>query len=136
MMTTPLKMRLAPDGTLDLHVATGLPASEVEVLVILQPLAGPAATWPKGFLESTYGALAEQLLERAEQGEHGFFRLKRYPVLGYLARAHVRALHCVGRVDHFADLRGGLKERNHPLQVPLPQISDHLQLGPSLAELL
>ena len=34
MMTIPLKMRLEPDGTLDLHVATGLPASEVDVLVI------------------------------------------------------------------------------------------------------
>ena len=70
MMTIPLKMRLEPDGTLDLHVATGLPAYEVDVLVILQPLAPPPATWPEGFLESTYGAFAEQALERDEKGEH------------------------------------------------------------------
>ena len=70
MVTIPLKTRLEPDGTLDLHVATGLPASEVDVLVILQPIPLPLAAWPEGFFESTYGAFAGQPLERGVQGAH------------------------------------------------------------------
>ena len=70
MVTIPLRTRLEPDGTLDLHVATGLPTSEVDVLVILQPVPPPLSAWPEGFFESTYGAFAEQPLERGEQGAH------------------------------------------------------------------
>lgn len=69
MVTIPLRTHLKPDGTLDLHVPTGLPEADVEVLVIVQPALGQAAGWPPGFFEETYGAFAEDPLERLPQGQ-------------------------------------------------------------------
>jgi hypothetical protein len=58
MVTIPLKTRIRPDGTLDLRLPTGLPESDVEVVVVIQPAAAPSA-WPEGLFERTYGAFAE-----------------------------------------------------------------------------
>ena len=69
MVTIPIKTRLQANGTLSLSVPTGLPESDVEVVVIVQPVSDSVAAWPKGFFEQTYGAFAEHPLERAPQGE-------------------------------------------------------------------
>lgn len=65
---------MQPDGTLVVSVATGMPESEVEVLVVDNQIpadtpAGPSKNWPEGFFEQTYGACASGPLCRAPQGE-------------------------------------------------------------------
>jgi len=69
MVTIPIRTRLQADGSLSLLVPTGLVESEVEVVVIVQPLPDSRTGWPEGFFEQTYGAFAEQPLERARQGD-------------------------------------------------------------------
>jgi hypothetical protein len=69
MIAIPLKTRLKPDGTLDLHVTTGLPEADVEVLVIVQPSSIPEKAWPAGFFEQTYGAFASDPLDIPSGGE-------------------------------------------------------------------
>jgi hypothetical protein len=74
MITIPVRGRVKPDGTLVVSVATGMPESEVEVLVVVNRLSSgtPAdqfKTWPEGFFERTYGACASGPLCRAPQGE-------------------------------------------------------------------
>ena len=69
MVTIPVKTRLEANGTLSLRVPTGLPESDVDVVVIVQPVSSSSATWPEGFFEKTYSAFAEHPLERAPQGE-------------------------------------------------------------------
>jgi hypothetical protein len=59
---------LAPDGTLDIHVPTGLPESDVEVLLLIEPVLKPADAWPEGFFERTFGAFSEQPMVRPAQG--------------------------------------------------------------------
>jgi hypothetical protein len=56
MVAFSMKTRLKPDGALDLHIATGLPESEVDVLVVVQPIGEAATLWPAGFFTETYGA--------------------------------------------------------------------------------
>jgi hypothetical protein len=54
-------------GTLKLEFPTSLPNQEVEVVVVLQPLeviARDAMGWPVGFFERTYGAFADEPIER------------------------------------------------------------------------
>jgi hypothetical protein len=74
MVTIPIKTRLKADGTLDLRVPTGLPESEVEVLVILQPVVEPTGFWPEGFFDSTFGAFADYCLERGDRTKKEFVR--------------------------------------------------------------
>lgn len=69
MVTIPLRTRLNPDGTLDLRVATGLPESDVDVIVVVQPAATAGSTWPPDFFEQTYAAFAEHPIERPTEGE-------------------------------------------------------------------
>lgn len=66
MVTIPLKARLNSDGTLDLQVQTGLPQTDVDVVVIVQP-SRPIDRWPEGFFSETYGAFADSPLSRPEQ---------------------------------------------------------------------
>jgi hypothetical protein len=66
MVTIPIKTHLEPNGTLNLSVPTGLPESDVDVVVIVQPL-GQASVWPEGFFEETYGSFADRPLERGGQ---------------------------------------------------------------------
>ena len=73
-MTIKTKSRINPDGTLDLHVPTGLPEAEVDVTVVVQPISGareqPTAQdlgWPPGFFERTFGCVPD--LMRAPQGD-------------------------------------------------------------------
>jgi hypothetical protein len=69
MVTIPIKTRLEANGMLSLHVPTGLPESDVEVVVIVQPVSNSLRAWPEDFFEQTYGAFAEHPLERPAQGE-------------------------------------------------------------------
>lgn len=68
MVTIPVKTRLEADGILNLRVPTGLPASDVEVVVVVHPVEAGANTWPEDFFNETYGALAESPIERGTQG--------------------------------------------------------------------
>ena len=51
------------------HVPTGLPQTDVDVLVIVQPSPQPAQEWPSGFFEETYGAFKDDPLQRPGEGE-------------------------------------------------------------------
>ncbi|MBV9269383.1 MAG: hypothetical protein JO061_24655 [Acidobacteriaceae bacterium] len=60
---------LEADGILYLRVPTGLPETDVEVVVVVQPVQASANGWPEDFFQETYGAFADQPLERGNQGE-------------------------------------------------------------------
>lgn len=68
MVTIPVKTRLEADGILNLRVPTGLPEADVEVVIVVQPVEARANTWPEDFFQETYGAFADQPLERRNQG--------------------------------------------------------------------
>lgn len=65
MVTISAKGRVKDDGTLDLHVTTGLPETDVEVLLILEPLVSTTegtsrnGGWPEGYFEETFGSLRD-----------------------------------------------------------------------------
>jgi len=59
MVTIPLKTHLEANGTLNLCVPTGLPESDVEVVVIVQSVSGKANLWPEHFFDETYRAFAD-----------------------------------------------------------------------------
>ncbi|MGA3099811.1 MAG: hypothetical protein ABSF25_25435, partial [Bryobacteraceae bacterium] len=63
------KGRVKDDGTLDLHVTTGLPETDVEVLLVLEPMvlksekvASREGGWPEGYFERTFGSFRESPL--------------------------------------------------------------------------
>jgi len=66
MVTISAKGRVKLDGTLDLHVTTGLSETDVEVLLVLEPLvikheqgSLKPGGWPDGYFESTFGSLRD-----------------------------------------------------------------------------
>ena len=65
MKTIPLSGHIENDGTLDLKVQTGLEESDVEVVVTIKPKR--SARWPEGFIERTYGCLADDPIARPPQ---------------------------------------------------------------------
>lgn len=76
MVSIKTRSRVNAQGTLSLEVSTGLPESEVEVLVVLQPVHSAASAtdveelgWPPGFFEETFGSTRDQALQRHPQGE-------------------------------------------------------------------
>ena len=81
MKTIPLKAQIQPDGSLDLHVQTGLPAGEAEVLVVVSATPPPLPCdpsrrptpeelgWPPGFFENVIGGWVGEGPERPPQGE-------------------------------------------------------------------
>ena len=64
MTSFSVKTRVRPDGTLQVVVPTGLPESDVDVLLVVRPInAGSGKgvnSWPDGYFEHTYGCLAEE----------------------------------------------------------------------------
>jgi len=79
MQSVMLQSRVGPDGILKLQIPIGLPDVEVEVMVIMQPLASnPTASlpeaqgWPAGFFEQTAGAWEGERLVRESQGDDEF----------------------------------------------------------------
>jgi len=69
MITIPIRTRLEPNGVLSLRVPTGLPEAEVDVVLMVQPVTPHMEAWPKGFFDETYGASADEPIERGGQGE-------------------------------------------------------------------
>jgi len=68
-----VKTRVKADGTLQVVVPTGLPESDVDVLLVVRP-SGPAGAkaaacrlWPDGFFDQTFGCLEDDLLVRPPQ---------------------------------------------------------------------
>lgn len=65
-----VRAHIGEDGILKLQVPTGLSAREVEVVLVLHTTERPpvdANGWPLGFFDRTYGALADDPIERAPQ---------------------------------------------------------------------
>ena len=68
-----LRTRVKADGTLQVVVPTGLPESDVDVLVVVRPLkvggaiASSRSSWPEGFFDGTYGCLKDDPLLRPPQ---------------------------------------------------------------------
>lgn len=71
MISIQTRTRVAADGTLTVQVPTDLPETDVDVMLVVQPVAGSpeALGWPPGFFEETYGSLKDDPIERAPQGE-------------------------------------------------------------------
>ncbi len=73
MVSFSAKARVKPDGSLQVAIPTGLPETDVDVLVVVQPVGTgheerPAVgRWPEGFFEKTFGCLAENPLVRGPQ---------------------------------------------------------------------
>jgi hypothetical protein len=62
MITFPQKTRTDKDGMLSLAIATGLPDSDVEVVVVVeaaQNTASPRDEWPEGYFAETFGSLRD-----------------------------------------------------------------------------
>jgi hypothetical protein len=65
-----VKSRVGPDGSLRVAVPTGLAETDVEVLIVVQPVLGQrssglaADSWPEGYFEMTFGCQAEDPLTR------------------------------------------------------------------------
>ncbi|MEO7717717.1 MAG: hypothetical protein ABIY70_16075 [Capsulimonas sp.] len=60
-------------GMLRIQTPTALRDVEVEILIVLQPISDSSQNtgsgWPEGFLDSTYGSLADEPIERLPQGK-------------------------------------------------------------------
>ena len=76
MVSFSLKTRVMPDGTLQVAIPTGLPEADVDVLVVVRPVAAGSTrnaapeSWPEGFFDRTFGCLAEDPLVREPQLRH------------------------------------------------------------------
>ncbi len=73
MITFPKKKRMDKDGTLSLSIATGLQDSEVDVIVVAEPVrqgaAVPSDEWPERYFAETFGSLRDAGLQRPPQGQ-------------------------------------------------------------------
>ena len=61
MISVKTKTHIGPDGTLTLEVPTPLRETDVEVMLVLQPMTASEAGlespgWPAGFFDQTAGA--------------------------------------------------------------------------------
>ena len=90
MKTIETRSRVGADGVLRLNLPVNLPETEVDVVIVVQPLPerldgnghapngatgeskdeATAKGWPPGFFEQTFGCCADDPLERPEQGEY------------------------------------------------------------------
>ena len=62
MVAISLKGRVRADGTLELRIPTELSETDVEVLLVLQPVQAEESRsakrdWPEGYFERTFGSL-------------------------------------------------------------------------------
>ena len=70
METLKAKAQINEDGVLRLEIPTGLSAQEIDVVLVLaspEIKTADANGWPIGFFERTYGALADDPMERPPQ---------------------------------------------------------------------
>lgn len=76
MQSIKIQSHVGSDGILKLEIPLGLTDRDLEVLVVVQPLAPTDATtpedlgWPPSFFEETFGSLKDELLVREPQGEY------------------------------------------------------------------
>jgi hypothetical protein len=75
MKTIQLTSRINEYGILRLQIPTDMPAQEVEILVVMQPMTRNReilqdSGWPPEFFEKTAGIFQDEPLERAEHGEY------------------------------------------------------------------
>ncbi|MEG4940322.1 hypothetical protein [Microcoleus sp. F4-D5] len=76
MQSIKVRSRVGSDGMLHLQIPSGIKDTDLEVIVIFQPIA-PATEaktpedlgWPPGFFEKTFGCFQDEPLVREEQGE-------------------------------------------------------------------
>ena len=61
---------VGPDGTLTVAVPTPLRETDVEVMVVVQPVTPEERGWPPGFFEATFGSLKNDPIERGTQDEY------------------------------------------------------------------
>ena len=79
MQTITLQSHVGLDGILNLQVPTSLSCVDLEVLLVLQPVANKTDTviveetdangWPIGFFERTYGCFRDNPIEREYEGD-------------------------------------------------------------------
>jgi hypothetical protein len=77
MQSIKVRSRVGSDGMLHLQIPGGIKNTDLEVIVIFQPVA-PATEaktpedlgWPPGFFERTFGCFRDEPLVRGEQGEY------------------------------------------------------------------
>lgn len=70
METIKVKARIGTDGILKLEVPTGLAEGDVEVVLVMhtdKPQSVDDKGWPLEYFERTYGALADDPIERPPQ---------------------------------------------------------------------
>lgn len=74
MSSITVQTHVGSDGVLKLAVPVGLPNTDVEVTVIVQPVPLEGRTglteWPAQFFEQTYGVFADEPLVREDQGDY------------------------------------------------------------------
>lgn len=76
MKTIQLTSHISEDGILRLQIPTDMPAQEVEILVVMQPIIrknreiSEDSGWPPDFFEKTAGIFQDEPLKRGEQGEY------------------------------------------------------------------
>ena len=64
MLSISLKGHVRADGTLELRIPTELSETDVEVLLVLEPVKAEEAElrktgWPEGYFERTFGSLRD-----------------------------------------------------------------------------
>jgi hypothetical protein len=71
MQTIRVREKTAKDGTLHLDIPLGMPESEFEVVVVVQPTeasinpgGSEGSGWPPGYFESTYGSITDESFAR------------------------------------------------------------------------
>lgn len=77
MQSLTLRSRIDKNGILKLETSIGMPNTDVEVILVVNPLkksrktkAAPAkGNWPEGFFEKTFGSIPDFPL-RESQGEY------------------------------------------------------------------
>lgn len=75
MQSVKLRSHVGADGILKLEIPLDLVDTEVEVMIVFQPLS-PAASnlealgWPPDFFEETFGSFQDEPLVRAPQGDY------------------------------------------------------------------
>lgn len=77
MQTIKVRSRVGSDGMLHLQIPGGIKDTDLEVILVFQPVA-PATDaktpedlgWPPGFFERTFGYFRDEPLVRGEQGEY------------------------------------------------------------------
>ena len=66
MKTLQIRTCVGQDGVLKLELPTGLSETELDVLVVIQPIDAPQSEWEL-FIEETAGSLADDPIERPSQ---------------------------------------------------------------------